>query len=193
MEIKSNALSLMQHTHLTQLKEKYKDVIQDVPGRTCLAHHDILTGNSPPIRLPPYRLAHTAPEVLREGIKSLLQNIIEPSKNPWSSPIVLVPKKDGTTRMCVDYRKHNAVTTGDPYPLPHIEDIINDIERAKYITTLDLTKGYYQVLMGEDSKEKTAIVTPYGKYQFVTMPFGLVSAPLTFQRLMDHVNIHLTY
>ena len=95
--------------------------------------------------------------------------------------------------MCVDYRKHNAVTKGDPYPLPHIEDIINDMERAKYITTLDLTKGYYQVLMGEDSKEKTAFATPYGKYQFVTMPFGLVSAPMTFQRLMDHANIHLTY
>ena len=187
-EIKSNALSLMQHTQLTQLKEKYKDIIQDVPGRTRLVHHDILTGNSPPIRLPPYRLAHTAQEVLREEIKSLLeQNIIEPSKSPWSVPIVLVPKKDGTTRMCVDYRKLNAVTTGDPYPLPHIEDLINDIGSAKYITTLDLTKGYYQVPMGEDSREKTAFVTPYGKYQFVTMPFGLVSAPSTFQRLMDHV------
>ncbi len=93
-EIKLNALSLMQHTQLTQLKEKYKDIIQDVLGRTCLAHHDILTGNSPPIRLPPYRLAHTAQEVLREEIKSLLeQNIIEPSKSPWSAPIVLVPKK----------------------------------------------------------------------------------------------------
>ncbi len=91
-EIKSNALSLMQHTQLTQLKEKYKDILQDVPGRTCLVHHDILTGNSPPIRLPPYRLAHTAQEVLREEIKSLLeQNIIEPSKSPWSAPIVLVP------------------------------------------------------------------------------------------------------
>ena len=79
------------------------------------------------------------------------------------------------------------MTTGDPYPLPHIEDLISDIGRAKYITTLDLTKGYYQVPKGEDSREKTAFVTTYGKYQFVTMPFGLVSAPSTFQRLMDHV------
>ena len=86
-EIKSNALSLMQHTQLTQLKENYKDIIQDEPGRTCLVHHDILRGNSPPIRLPPYRLAHTAQEVLREEIKNLLeQNIIEPSKSPWSAP-----------------------------------------------------------------------------------------------------------
>ena len=87
--------------------------------------------------------------------------------------------------MYVDYRKLNAMTTGDPYLLPHIEDLINDIGRAKYITTLDLTKGYYQVPMGEDGREKTAFVTPYGKYQFVTMPFW--SAPSTFQRLMDHV------
>ena len=91
-EIKSNALSLMQHTQLTQLKENYKDIIQDVPGRTCLVHHDILRGNSPPIRLPPYRLAHTAQEVLREEIKSLLeQNIIEPSKSPWSAPLFWYP------------------------------------------------------------------------------------------------------
>ena len=97
-EIKSNVLSLMQHTQLTQLKEKYKDVIQDIPGRMCLVHHDILTGNSPPIRIPTYRLAHTAQAVLGGEIKSLLeQNIIEPSKSPWSAPIVLVPKKDGTS------------------------------------------------------------------------------------------------
>ena len=91
-EIKSNALSLMQHTQLTQLKENYKDIIQDGPGRTCLVHHDILRGNSPTIRLPPYRLAHTAQEVLREEIKSLLeQNIIEPSKSPWSAPLFWYP------------------------------------------------------------------------------------------------------
>ncbi len=89
--------------------------------------------------------------------------------------------------MCVGYRKLNAVTTGDPYPLSHLEDLINDIGRTKYITTLDLTNGYYQVPMGEDSREKTAFVTPYVKYKFVTMPFGLVSPPSMFQRLMDHV------
>ena len=87
----------------------------------------------------------------------------------------------------MDYRKLNAVTRGDPYPLPHIEDLINDIGKAKYVTSFDLTKGYYQVPMESDIKLKTAFITPFGKYQYITMPFGLISAPSTFQRLMDHI------
>ena len=159
-QTKSNELSIMQNTQLTHLKEDYKDVIQDIPGRTCLVHHDIPIGDSPPIRLPPYRLAHTTQVFLREDFQTLLkQGIIEPSKCLWAAPIVLVPKKDGTTRLCVDYWKLNAVTLGDPYPLPHIEDLINDIGKAKYIT-LDLTKGYHQVPMESDSKLKMAFITP---------------------------------
>ena len=89
--------------------------------------------------------------------------------------------------MCVDYRMINSITTGDPYPIPHIEELIDNIGRATFVSMLDLTKGYYQVPMEQSSKEKTAFITPYGKYQFITMPFGLISAPSTFQRLMDHV------
>ena len=89
--------------------------------------------------------------------------------------------------MCVDYRKLKAITIGDPYPLPHIEELINRIGASKFITTLYLTKEHYQVPVAPEDKEKTAFITPYGKYQFTTMPFGLVSAPSTFQRLMDEV------
>ena len=96
-------------------------------------------------------------------------------------------KKDGSQRISVDYRKLNAITIGDPYPLPHIEKLINGIGASKFITTLDLTKGYNQVPVSPEHKQKTAFITPYGKYQFTTMPFGLVSAPPTFQRLMDEV------
>ena len=96
-------------------------------------------------------------------------------------------KKDGKLRMCVDYRKLNAITRGDPYPLPNIEEMINSIGKSPFITTLDLTKGYYQVPVAEGRSEKTAFVMPYGKYQFRTVPFGLVTAPSTFQRLMYHV------
>ena len=88
--------------------------------------------------------------------------------------------------MC-GFQEINAVTVDDPYPLPHIEDLINDIGMAKYITTLNLTKGYHQVSVSKNSQEKTAFITPYRKYQYTTMPFGLVSAPSIFQRLMDHV------
>ena len=89
--------------------------------------------------------------------------------------------------MCIDYRKFNGITIGDPNPLPHIEELINGIDASKFITTLDLTKEYYQVPAAPEHKEKTAFITPYGKYQFTTMPFGLVSAPSTFQRLMEEV------
>ena len=87
--------------------------------------------------------------------------------------------------MCVDYRKLNKVTINEPYPLPNIEDLIANIGSSKFITTLDLTKGYYQVPVNPQHREKTAFVTPYGKYEFLMMPFGLISAPSTFQRLMD--------
>ena len=148
----------------------------------------ISTGDYLPIRLPPYRLAHTAQETLREEIKTLLeQGIIEPSKSPRAPPLVLAPKNDGTTRMCVDYRKLNAVTVGDPHPLPNIEELINSIGGSRFISTLDLTKGCYQVPVEKSSRQKTAFITPYGKCQFTTLPFALVSAPSTFQRLMDHV------
>ena len=101
--------------------------------------------------------------------------------------MVLVPKKDGGKRLCVDYRKLNLVTKADPYPITRIEDMIDDIGQASYITALDLTKGYWQVPVAKASQEKTAFVTPWGKYQFVTMPFGLVNALSTFQRLMDQL------
>ena len=92
-----------------ELKENFKDVFQDVPGRTDVVTHDIPTGDARPVRLPPYRLAHKSQDFLREEIKTLLQQeIIEPSKSPWAAPIVLVAKKDGSTGMCVDYRKLNA-------------------------------------------------------------------------------------
>ena len=171
---------------IKKFKEKYKDVIQDVPGKTQIVQHDIRTGDAVPIRLPPYRLAHHSQEVLREEIRTLLDlEIIKPSKIPWAAPIVLVKKKDGTQCMCVDYRKLNKVTINDPYPLPNIEDLIANIGSSKLITTLDLTKGYYQVPVNPKHREKTSFVTPYGKYEFLMMPFGLISAPSTFQRLMD--------
>ena len=100
---------------------------------------------------------------------------------------MLVHKKDGTKRMCVDYWKLNVITVYDPYPLPNIEQSIANLRISRYITTLDLTKGYHQVPVNHEHVEKTAFVTPYGKYEYLTMPFGLVTAPSIFQRLMDKV------
>ena len=117
----------------------------------------------------------------------LVKEIIRPSTSPWSSPIVLVSKPDGSTRFCIDYRKVNLVTKKDAYPLPRIDDTLNALGGAKYFTTLDLQSGYWQVALEEKSKEVTAFTTSKGHWEFNVLPFGLTNAPATFQRLMDLV------
>ena len=111
---------------------------------------------------------------------------IEPCKSQWASPIVAVGKKDGNyVRVCIDYRKLNSISASDPYQMPRVDEMIDKIGKAKFITTLDLTKGYYQVIVRQNDRDKTAFLTPFGKFRFTRMPFGLKGAPTTFQRLMD--------
>jgi hypothetical protein len=120
--------------------------------------------------------------------KMLAEGVIEPSDSPWSSPIVLAKKKDGKHRFCIDFRKVNEVTRKDAYPLPFINVILDKLRRARYISTIDLKSGYWQVPLTPSSKPITAFTVPSrGLYQFRVMPFGLHSAPATFQRLMDRV------
>ena len=124
--------------------------------------------------------------MLREEIKTLFRpghnQIIS---NSWAAPIVLVKKKDGTQCMCIDYRRLNKVTVNDPYPLPNMDNLISNLGASKYITTLDLTKRYFQAPVHIKDREKTVFIMLYGKYEFITMSLGLISAPSTFQRLMD--------
>ncbi len=113
--------------------------------------------------------------------------VIEESHRDWASLIVLVPKTDGSVRFCVDYRKVNAVSKFDAYPMPRVDELLDRLGTARFYSTLDLTKGYWQILLSPLSKEKSAFTTPFGLHQFITLPFGLFGAPATFQRLIDKI------
>jgi hypothetical protein len=175
---------------LALLLSKFSDLFAD--GKT-LSHthevqHRVPTGDSPPVHAQPRRVPPAQRSVIENEVQVMLKNgIIEPSASPWSSPVVLVKKKDGSVRFCVDYRKLNSVTKRDVYPLPRIDDAIDALAGAQYFSTLDLLSGYWQIEMDPNDKEKTAFCTPGGLYQFKRMPFGLANAPATFQRLMDKV------
>lgn len=106
---------------------------------------------------------------------------------PWASPIVLVKKKDGSFHFCIDYRKLNAVTRKDAYPLPRIDDTLDTLSGAQWFTTLDLISGYWQVEVDPADREKMTFCTPEGLFEFKGTPFGLCNAPVTFQRLMNSV------
>ena len=184
-------LNREQRQHVRELLGEYQGVFAlpgQPPGRTDWVQHEIETGNEAPIkqpvRRPPFHLKAAAEEEVQKMLKN---DIIEPSNSPWASPVVLVRKKDGTLRYCIDYRKLNAITRKDSYPLPRIDDSLDTLGKAQYFSTLDLASGYWQIGLTEDAKEKSAFCTPGGLYQFKVMPFGLTNAPATFQRLMERV------
>ena len=186
--VQVSGLSLKQQDNLRSLLHKHETVFSDLPGDADMPAFSIETGDARPTAAKPYAVPQAYWEKTKEELKNMQElGIIEDSTSPWSSPVICVPKPEGGLRLCMDYRKLNAVTSTDVYPLPNIEHLVQKISTAKFITTMDLTKGYYQIPLDPCSKEKTAFVTPFGKWQFRKMPFGVKNAPSWFQRHMDYL------
>ncbi|XP_037803376.1 uncharacterized protein LOC119597807 [Penaeus monodon] len=180
------------HANIGSLLQEYGKLFSDVPRLCPLLEHDVETRDAQPVRQAPYRLNAEKRAFLQAEVQRLKeQGIIIPSLSPWASPVVLVPKSSGTYRLCVDYRKVNAVTVADSFPLPRMDDIIDDLGKARYLTKLDLLQGYYQVPLTERARPISAFVTPTGLYEFRVLPFGMRNAPATFQRLMNYLTADL--
>ncbi|RVW18844.1 Transposon Ty3-I Gag-Pol polyprotein [Vitis vinifera] len=141
-----------------------------------------------PISVSPYRMAPLELKELKTQLDELLgRGFIRPSTSPWGAPVLFVKKKDGTLRLCIDYRKLNRVTVKNKYPLPRIDDLFDQLKGAKYFSNIDLRTGYHQLRVREEDVSKTAFRTRYGHYEFLVMPFGLTNAPAAFMDLMNRV------
>ena len=193
--------NIVQRRALSDLFCKYEDVFAknklDIGRATGIKHH-IDTADERPVHQRPRRQAQTHKEDIRKTIKDLADGgIIRPSESEWASNVVMARKKDGTWRMCVDYRELNLKTKNKgTYALPRIDDTIDSLNRAKYFCSLDVIQGYHHVELTEESKEKTAFHAPGcnpSHWEYNYMPFGLVGAPRTFQRMMDRIIQGLEY
>lgn len=192
----------LEHTNIEErdkimrLCHEYRDIFycDEIPlSFTNQVKHKIRTKNEDPIFVKPYRQAPAqADEINRQVDKLLKDNVVQESHSPWNAPVHLVPKKMDASgehkwRMVVDYRRLNDITTDDRYPLPNINDLFDKLGKSSYYSTLDLASGYHQIEVEHEDREKTAFSTQNGHYQFLRMPFGLKTAPATFQRAMDNV------
>ena len=192
LERTSSDLDDLQKSQLANTLMEFVDLFF-IPGSALTRHtdaveHTIDTGDTPPIRCAPRRMSPQKIKQEESCVEEMLSGgQIEPSDSPWSAPVVLVTKKDGGTRLCVDYRRLNLATVKDAYPLPRIDDTLDMLAGKRWFSTLDLASGYWQVSLSPEARCKTAFATHSGLFQFRVMPFGLCNAPATFERLMDRV------
>ena len=157
-------------------------------GETHLVKHPIDTGDAAPIALAAHRINQSQRDELWRQLQVLIEvGFIRESNSPWAAPIVLVKKKDGSWRLCIDHRELNKVTKKNATPLPRIDDISDHLAGAQYFTSLDFCCGYHHVRLADDACEKTAFTTPFGLFEWTRMTFGLCNAPATFQQLMNRI------
>ncbi|KAD2805507.1 hypothetical protein E3N88_38884 [Mikania micrantha] len=171
---------------------EYPDVFPDElpglpPDREIEFSIDLIPG-SQPISKAPYRMAPLELKELKEQLQELLElGFIRPSVSPWGAPVLFVKKKDGSMRLCIDYRELNKITIRNRYPLPRIDDLFDQLQGAKFFSKIDLRSGYHQMKIREEDVSKSAFRTRYGHYEFLVMPFGLTNAPAVFMDLMNRV------
>ncbi|KAF8792078.1 Transposon Ty3-I Gag-Pol polyprotein like [Argiope bruennichi] len=146
---------------------------------------EISINDHPVVVSTPYRLSPKQKELLNKEIELLANDVIEECESPYAEPVVLVPKPNGTIILCVDYRKVNAVTEPDKFPLPVMDTLLHDARSTAFMSILDLKTGYHQIEVNPAERDKTGFVCPFGTFRYKRMPFGLRNAPATFQRLMD--------
>jgi hypothetical protein len=170
-------LSPAQKQDLDEIVMQHQGVFSEIPGRTSVAHHDIRTAPGVTVRVPPYRVPESRRDAIPEMVGRMLRlRVIEESCSAWSSPVILVPKPDGTFRFCNDFRRLNKVSEFDAYPMPRVDELIERLGPTRYLTTLDLTKGYWQAPLTRNAQEKKAFANPGGLYQYTVLPFGIHGA-----------------
>jgi hypothetical protein len=180
--------SLDQYPVLSEFKDVFPNELPGLPPERELDFTIELKPGAEPISKTPYRM--TAPELceLQMQLKELLDlGLIRPSVSPWGAPVIFVKKKDGSLRLCIDYRDLNRATVKNRYPMPRIDDLFDQMKGAVVFSKIDLRSGYHQLRIKEGDIPKTAFRTRFGHYEFVVVPFGLTNAPAVFMSLMNGV------
>src|SRR5437016_1445374 len=185
--------SIDKHTdvNLKHILNEYKDVFPDdlpiglPPSREIDHRIELIPGSVPPSRAT-YKMSPKELDELKRQLQELTDHgFIQPSKSPYGAPVLFVKKKDGSIRMCIDYRALNKITIKNKYPLPRIDELLDRLQGAKYFSKIDLRSGYHQVRIHEDDVPKTEFRTRYGHFEYLVVPFGLTNAPATFMHLMQ--------
>ena len=174
-----------QQNEVMEVLKRYEEIFTEIPGKASVTEHKIDLTDDCPIRYKPYPLPYAKRGEIREEIQNMMDTVIvRESSSPYASPLVVVKKKGGSNRMCVDYRKLNLVTVADPAPMTTAEDLLGKLGKCQYYSTIDLSKGYWQIPVVEEDIHKTAFVTLDGCYELLRMPFGMKNSGATLVRGM---------